>query len=94
MTDPVRHLLRALQASAAAAGCAVELAHAGERPWATATFAGARHRVQATAEPAALLRWLSMLPEADLPLSGWFVADCMAEVTGGEAMIELLVLET
>lgn len=88
-----RQLLRALTRSAAAAGCAAELSHDGETPWATATFSGARHRLRASGEAAALGRWLAMLPEAELPLAGWFVASCAAEVVGREAVIELLVLE-
>lgn len=91
--DPVRRLLRVLAASAAAEGCAVELAHLGACRWASATFEGARHRLAAKAEPVALARWLAMLPEAELPLHGWFVASCAAEVAGGNAMVELLVLE-
>lgn len=89
----VRQLLRALARSATHAGCAAALTHNGETPWATATFAGARHHLAATGDPAALARWLAMLPEAELPLTGWFVASCAAEVTGGSATIELLVLE-
>jgi hypothetical protein len=34
-----------------------------------------------------------MLPEADLPMRGWFVASCAAELRGQTATIELLVLE-
>ncbi len=93
MSAPVRQLLRALAVSAEKAGCAPLLTHLEEIPWATVTFSGARHRVHATGDAAALSRWLSMLPEAELPLSGWFVASCAAEVAGGEALIELLVLE-
>ncbi|WP_375391274.1 hypothetical protein [uncultured Sphingomonas sp.] len=88
-----RQLLRALARSAADEGCAVELSHAGETPWATATFTGARHRLHAAADAAPLAHWLAMLPEAELPLAGWFVASCAAEVVSGEAVIELLVLE-
>lgn len=88
-----RQLLRALACSAAEAGCAVALSHEGETPWATATFVGARHRLHAAADAAPLAHWLAMLPEAELPLAGWFVASCAAEVAGGCAVIELLVLE-
>lgn len=93
MSGPVRQLLRALARSAADAGCQPVLDHIGETPWATMTFTGARHALRAAAEPAALARWLAMLPEADLPLHRRFVASCAAQVTGGEAMIELLILE-
>lgn len=93
MSGPVRQLLRALARSAADAGCTPVLDHVTEAPWATMTFTGARHTVRAAAAPAALARWLAMLPEADLPLHRHFVASCAAEVTGGEATIELLVLE-
>ena len=93
MTDPVRPLLRALARSAVDAGCPVALSHDGERPWATATFAGARHTVSAQGDAAALALWLAMLPEAELPMRGWFVASCAAELIGSTATIELLVLE-
>ena len=93
MSGPVRALLRALRNSARAAGCGAALDHEHERPWVTMTFAGARHTIRATGEHAALVRWIAMLPEADLPIGGWFVASCAAEVAGGEAVIELLVLE-
>jgi hypothetical protein len=93
VSNPARLLLRALSASAEEAGCTPVLTHAAERSWATATFVGARHIVQATAEAAGLARWLAMLPEADLPMRGWFVASCAAELGGQTATIELLVLE-
>lgn len=93
MSDPVPYLLRALRRSAGEADCAVELTHVDETAWATATFTGARHRVRATGEPHALAGWLAMLPEADLPVRDHFVASCAATVAGGEATIELLVLE-
>jgi hypothetical protein len=93
VSGPVRQLLRALARSAEAAGCATLLTHLSETPWATVTFSGARHQVRAVGDATALTRWLAMLPEAELPLSGWFVASCAAEIAGGEAVIELLVLE-
>lgn len=93
MSAPARRMLRALARSAADAGCAAALSHEGERAWATATFAGARHTVRATGDAAALGRWLAMLPEAELPMHGHFVASCAAELVGGAAVIELLVLE-
>ena len=91
--DPVRQLLRVLAASAGRSGCTPALTHVAEAPWATATFVGGRHRLHATADPAALSGWLATLPEAELTLDGWFVASCAAEVVGGHAVIELLVLE-
>lgn len=93
MSDPVRLLLRALARSAADAGCPVTLSHLGERPWATATFSGARQTIRAVGDPASLGGWLAMLPEAELPMRGWFVASCAAELTGPTATLELLVLE-
>jgi hypothetical protein len=41
----------------------------------------------------ALDAWLAALPEAELPLSGCFVADCTTEPAPGGAMLTLLVLE-
>lgn len=93
MSDPVPSLLRGLRRSATGTGSPVELTHVGQTPWATATFTGARHTIRATGDATTLSAWLAMLPEAELPLHGHFVASCAAEVTGGEAVIELLVLE-
>ena len=93
MIDPVPALLRALKRSAAAAGCTVDVGHDSETPWATATFTGARHILCATAEEDSLRQWLATLPEAELPLHGWFVASCAAEAVGNQATIELLVLQ-
>lgn len=93
MSDPARLLLRALARSAAEADCPVTLSHLRERTWATATFAGARHTVRVEGEAASLTRWLAMLPEAELPMRGWFVASCAAELSGLTATVELLVLE-
>ena len=45
------------------------------------------------AEPGELARWLAMLPEAELPMAGWYVASCAAELGGGNAIVELLLLE-
>ena len=88
-----RQLVRTLIASAAHAGCTATLIHEQAMPWSTATFTGARHRLIATAESAALGDWLAGLPEAELPLTGWFVASCAAMAAGDRATIELLVIE-
>lgn len=92
--DPVRQLVRALVASATAAGCPITAEHIALVPWSTATFVGGRHLVAVTTtEPAALAHWLAALPEADLPLRDHFVASCAARSAGLHATLELLVLE-
>jgi hypothetical protein len=87
----MRQLLRVLERSAAALGCTVALSHEATTPWASATFVGAQYRVAVGG--GALDAWLAALPEAELPLSGCFVADCTTEPAPGGAMLTLLVLE-
>jgi len=89
-------LERALVASAAQAGCAVTIADASWVRWASATFTGARHTLWLVAGAGpALDRWLTDLPEADLPLRESLVADlAVANVarTGDQARITLEAL--
>lgn len=88
--DPVRQLLRAL--AEAAPGFRFE--HRDARPWSSATFEGARHRVAVAVDDAnALALWLAGLPELELPMRGHYCADVAATASGGTAMLELLVLE-
>lgn len=92
--DPVRQLLRALDRSAADANLSATFDHRALTAWSSATFEGARHVLHVTAaDEAALARWFAMLPEADLPLHGRFVASCAGEIIGDCATIELLVLD-
>lgn len=69
-------LRRALVASATRASAAVIITRSDASRWASATFNGARHElVLAATASEAVERWLSDLPEADLPLPGHLVAD-------------------
>lgn len=69
-------LERALVKDARAAGCAVEIAHADWQRWASATFTGARHQVMVEGTTGDEVdAWLAALPETDLPLGGYLLAD-------------------
>lgn len=85
-------LLRALRASAAAAGCTVAIESLAARPWSSATFTGTRHRVVLALEADAAA-WLDALPEAEFALRGHLVADLAVVARGdGRAMIDVLTL--
>ena len=74
--DAATLLVRALRADAAAAGFGVALETLDTRPWASATFTGARHRLRITAAPVPGFRsWLESLPETELALHRQIVAD-------------------
>lgn len=74
--DAAALLARAVIASAARGRCAVTVAASDSVPWASATFAGARHSLTLSAAPGPVLdAWLAALPEADLPIAGHLVAD-------------------
>ena len=92
-------LQRALLRDAAAAGCNVTIADAETTRWASATFAGARHRiVLAGPDDAALAAWLGGAAEADLPVRGHLVADLIVAAVArrdgaAEVAIEALTVE-
>jgi hypothetical protein len=88
--DPSGQLLRVLRRSAAAAGCAVELRHESQTPWASATFTGGQHRITVLGDAGG---WLAALPETDLPLVGHFVASCAVEEDETGRWLAILVLE-
>lgn len=88
--DPARQLLRALERSAAAAGCTVELRHEALTHWASATFTGAQHRVVVLGHASA---WLTGLAETELPLHGHYVASLAIEPGDAAAILTVLVLE-
>ena len=87
-------LIRALAAS----GPAFTLLDVESRDWASATFAGERHRVRVEmADDTATTVWLAALPEAELVVRGWLVADLSVAETKREngqtlAMIEALTI--
>ena len=68
-TGSGRRLARALRLSAADAGLDALLLSASERPWASATYAGARHQlVLGIPASTARYRWLAGLAEAELAM--------------------------
>jgi hypothetical protein len=89
-----RRLVRALEASAIAAGCVVRATATEERPWSSATFVGARHAITVSGKPlAALAAWLSGLPDAGLSVPGHVVAELVIFRRDDGAEIEALTLE-
>ncbi|TPG12622.1 hypothetical protein [Sphingomonas oligophenolica] len=70
-TGAGRRLARALRLSAVTAGLDALVLSATEQPWASATYIGARHRIELglPAGPARY-RWLAGLAEAELPMRG------------------------
>ena len=89
-------LERALVASARTASCPVTIESADWKRWASATFTGARHELVLRGGcGAALDDWLAALPEVDLPLGRYLLADLVvASVVRaeGEARIALEAL--
>jgi len=74
-------LERALRAAVAGFAGSVRVATLAETPWASVTFAGARHRLRLVIEGdgavGAAADFLGRLPDLDLPLRGAVVADIM-----------------
>lgn len=70
--DATTLLARAIERS----GPGVTVSTSEAAPWASVTFAGARHRLTVEARATAGLdRWLARLPEAEFALRGHLVAD-------------------
>ncbi len=90
---------RALLADAARCGLAATVTAANLTRWASATFAGARHRLTLTGSVDDRVKaWLDGLPEANLPLRGHLIADVVVEASsrdgeGWSAAIEVLTVE-
>lgn len=94
-------LLRAaLLRSAVMTGCRIAVEATDVTRWASATFAGARHRLRLHGEDTvALDGWVAALPEADLPLRRHLVADVavlsIVRADGNATIeIEALTVET
>ena len=87
-----RRLARALEASAVAAGCAIRVTAARERPWSSATFVGTRHAVTLAGGPDAAT-WLAGLAGAALSVPGHVVAELLVHAVEGGAEIDALTLE-
>lgn len=93
--DPSRRLLRALERASDAAGARIAWEVLEARPWASALFVGARHRLRGTAPMgAALDAFLGTLGEEELLVPGGYVADLMvmAVAGNGAAVIDLAAL--
>lgn len=84
--DTVALLVRALRASAAAAGVGMEVIHAASRPWSSATFSGEQVDLAVKLGEDAST-WLGGLSESDLPMRGWFVADLSVSGTTLGALV-------
>ena len=71
VADPAPLLARALIASSIAAGCDATVTAQDSRPWASATYIGARH-VVTLSSPACVTRyrWLAALTDIELPVRG------------------------
>ncbi len=69
-------LLRALRRSAEQHGLTVTFESLSEKPWESATFSGAVHRIAVRTDPSPKFEaWLTALTETDLPMPGHIVAD-------------------
>lgn len=76
MSAGADRLERALIASAARAGAAIRVERHAAEAWHSATFAGGRHRLEASAASGARLdAWLAALGEAAIEVPGHVVAD-------------------
>lgn len=95
-----RLLAHALVESSAARGTPVTILRSSQRRWASATFAGARHRITVTAPESPMLDdWLAALPDMEFALPGHLVADLIVADTRRErdevsADIEVLTVES
>jgi hypothetical protein len=90
--DAATQFSRALEQS----GPGVIVARHDSTPWASVTFAGARHRltIEAPLTPG-FDRWLAALPEAEFALRGHLVADLTIgsiERCGGRVTVAIDVL--
>lgn len=94
--DAMRAAAAALTADAAAHGLALTVVDASIRPWASATFAGARHHLRVTTDGCAMRRdaWLADIGERDFDLAHHIVAEVTATPAGDVgANVELLTVE-
>lgn len=87
-TALARHLL-------AASGRQARLTRAESRAWASATFDGARHRLELAGPAAAVAAMLAGLEEREIALAGHFVADVAVTgrgESGGETAVTIEAL--
>lgn len=89
-------LARVLLASATTAGVVVEIEQHRSRPWASATFVGAQHRLTLAATPEPRQgEWVAGLAEAEFALRGHVVVSLEVERPAdgeGDGRIALSVL--
>ncbi|WP_394652491.1 hypothetical protein [uncultured Sphingomonas sp.] len=91
-------LERALVKHAAAAGVGLTIDAMASTRWASATFVGARHRLELVVAGDGAELWLEELAEADLPIPGHLVADVAMihqrhSAAGSTATAEMLTVE-
>lgn len=87
-------LMRAIDADARRAGCAVTLARAETKRWASATFVGARHELTVEApDTPGLDAWLDALPAAELPVRAQLVADLVVKGVTRQAGVATVAIE-
>lgn len=91
-------LERTLVKHAAATGVGLTIDRIASTAWASATFVGARHRLDLVVAGAAAREWLAGLAEADLPMPGHLVADVAVirqrhGAAGSVAIVEVLTVE-
>ncbi|MGN6270507.1 MAG: hypothetical protein ACTHM0_11525 [Sphingomonas sp.] len=93
--DAATQLARAIERS----GPGVTVSKSEAAPWASVTFAGARHRLTVEARATAGFdRWLAALPEAEFALRGHLVAELAVTTLGhcegrAKVMVEALTVE-
>jgi hypothetical protein len=85
-----RYFLRALRRHAEGAGVTLAVTGWQSRPWSSALFTG--HRLSVTCTVDGADAWLAALPEADLPMRGFYVAD-LRVLTEAGVVVEALVLD-
>jgi hypothetical protein len=86
-------LARALTAMADAVGQAVCVAIIGERPWASATFVGARHVLALDGDSSAgFAAWVDTLADAEFAVPGHLVVDVSVERSTGGVRLSALML--
>lgn len=94
MTRTERACARALRISASTYSLSLAAELTKRRAWSSALFVGIRLTFAITGDDARLDTWLIALPELDLPLPGYFVADAeVTERSANAATIELLLIE-
>ena len=88
-------LVRALRIAARAAGATIVVRATDERCWASATFAGTRHRIDLQVDAdVSTGDWLAALSDAEWILRGHLVADLVVERRDDQVRLDILTIET